>query len=102
MFGGFILGVIEIVETSGCDMLKDTIAAITTPLGESGIAVIRVSGDDSVEIVEKVFSSKTKLSQVPTHTVHYGFIKDQGERIEEVLVTVMRRRALLQKKMLSK
>ncbi|GAB2717187.1 tRNA uridine-5-carboxymethylaminomethyl(34) synthesis GTPase MnmE [Paenibacillus thermoaerophilus] len=73
-------------------MLTDTIGAISTPPGEGGIAVIRVSGPDSVPIVEKVFRSRSKLTQVPTHTVHYGHIVDpkSGERLDEVLVTVMR------------
>jgi len=73
-------------------MLADTIAAISTPLGEGGIAVIRVSGNDAIRICDRIFDSKTSLEQVSSHTVHYGYIKDPatGERIEEVLVTVMR------------
>ncbi len=73
-------------------MLSDTIAAISTPLGEGGIAVIRVSGDEAIPQVDQIFDSKKSLEEVPTHTVHYGYIKDpeRGERIEEVLVTVMR------------
>jgi tRNA modification GTPase len=73
-------------------MIYDTIAAISTPLGEGGIAVIRVSGDHSVETVERLFRSKTKLSRAQSHTVHYGYIvhPETNERIEEVLVTVMR------------
>ncbi|MBO8125664.1 MAG: tRNA uridine-5-carboxymethylaminomethyl(34) synthesis GTPase MnmE [Firmicutes bacterium] len=73
----------------------DTIAAISTPLGEGGIGVIRVSGPDAVEIVDKVFVPAGKgagyLKTVPSHTVHYGhIITDQGDYIDEVLVTVMR------------
>lgn len=73
-------------------MTHDTIAAISTAVGEGGIAVIRVSGPESVPQVERIFKSKTKLTDAATHTVHYGFIvdPDSGERIEEVLVTVMR------------
>jgi tRNA modification GTPase len=73
-------------------MIKDTIAAISTPLGEGGISVIRVSGEEAVHLVERIFISKAKLSEVPTHTVHYGHIIDlqSGEKVEEVLVTVMR------------
>lgn len=73
-------------------MLKDTIAAISTPLGEGGISVIRVSGEEAVPFVEKVFRSKTKLSEAQTHTVHYGHIVEPGtaEKLEEVLVTLMR------------
>jgi tRNA modification GTPase len=73
-------------------MLKDTIAAISTPLGEGGISVIRVSGDEAVPFVERVFRSKTKLSDAQTHTIHYGYIVEpaSSERLEEVLVTVMK------------
>jgi tRNA modification GTPase len=73
-------------------LASDTIAAISTPMGEGGIAVIRVSGPESIACVERIFSSKHKLSEVPSHTVHYGYIvhPDTKERVEEVLVTVMR------------
>ncbi|MEK4360776.1 tRNA uridine-5-carboxymethylaminomethyl(34) synthesis GTPase MnmE [Paenibacillus sp. FSL M7-1455] len=73
-------------------MLSDTIAAISTAVGEAGIAVIRVSGPDSIAEVDNIFRSKTKLTEAESHTVHYGHIVDPelGERVEEVLVTVMR------------
>lgn len=73
-------------------MEADTIAAISTALGEGGIAVIRVSGEDVMTKVDQVFQGKQPLSQVPSHTVHYGYIIDPqtGERIDEVLVTVMK------------
>ncbi|MED4600596.1 tRNA uridine-5-carboxymethylaminomethyl(34) synthesis GTPase MnmE [Paenibacillus validus] len=73
-------------------MMQDTIAAIATPSGEGGIAVIRVSGDEAVAISDRVYSGKSKLADVATHTVHYGHIREpeSGARIEEVLVTVMR------------
>lgn len=73
-------------------MISDTITAISTPVGEGGISVIRVSGPDSIYAVEQIFESKIKLSNVLTHTVHYGYIKtvNSDERIDEVLVTVMR------------
>lgn len=72
-------------------MLNDTIAAISTPLGEGGIAIIRVSGSDAVAIVDGIFKSKIKLTDAATHTVHYGYIIDNitGDKLEEVLVTVM-------------
>lgn len=78
----------EVKET----MFSDTIAAISTAVGEGGIAIIRVSGPDSVQEVERIFKSKSKLTQVDSHTVHYGHIVDPktGENLEEVLVTVMR------------
>ena len=70
--------------------MEDTIAAISTPAGTGGIAVIRISGDDAVKIADKVFFGSKKLSDVPTHTVHYGFIKDKnGNKIDEVLTSVM-------------
>ena len=72
-------------------MNNKTIAAISTPTGVGGIAVIRISGSDAVKIVNKAFLGKADLQKVPTHTVHYGFITDEnGEKLDEVLVTVMR------------
>ncbi|MEX2461534.1 MAG: tRNA uridine-5-carboxymethylaminomethyl(34) synthesis GTPase MnmE [Paenibacillaceae bacterium] len=73
-------------------MVSDTITAISTPVGEGGISVIRVSGPDSIHAVEQIFESKHKLSEALSHTVHYGYIKscNSQERIEEVLVTIMR------------
>ena len=69
---------------------NDTIAAIATPPGVGGIAVIRVSGADAVKISDRVFSGAKKLSGVPSHTIHYGFIvNEKGERVDEVLVSVM-------------
>jgi len=68
-----------------------TITAISTPVGVGGIAVIRISGDDAVKIADKVFFGSKKLSECETHTVHYGFIKnEQGEKVDEVLATIMR------------
>lgn len=71
---------------------NDTIAAIATALGEGGIAVIRVSGPQAIEKVDQIYSGKESLMQVPTHTVRYGHIvhPQTEERIDEVLVTVMR------------
>lgn len=73
-------------------MTKETIAAISTPLGEGGIAVIRVSGDEAVKVADTVFRSKKRLEDAESHTVHYGHIVDPvtGSRVEEALVTVMR------------
>lgn len=72
----------------------DTIAAISTPLGEGGIGIVRLSGKDPIEIVEKIFTSpKNKsLKDSRSHRLIYGFIKDPltGEKIDEVLVNVMR------------
>ncbi|CAM3077155.1 tRNA uridine-5-carboxymethylaminomethyl(34) synthesis GTPase MnmE [Paenibacillus sediminis] len=73
-------------------MISDTIAAISTSVGEAGIAVIRVSGPEAISEVERIFKSKTKLSEASSHTIHYGHIynPESGEKIEEVLVSVMR------------
>lgn len=73
-------------------METETIAAISTALGEAGIAVIRVSGSDAIPIVDRVFRGKVKLTEVETHTIRYGSIvdPDSGTKIDEVLVTVMR------------
>lgn len=73
-------------------MLSDTIAAISTAVGESGIAVIRVSGPEAIAEVGALFRSRKPLTEVESHTVHYGFIinpKTQ-EKLEEVLVSVFR------------
>ena len=72
--------------------MKDkTIAAISTPVGVGGIAVIRISGKESLEIVSRVYKGKADILNVPTHTVHYGhIINEKGEVIDEVLVTVMK------------
>ncbi|ALS25792.1 tRNA uridine-5-carboxymethylaminomethyl(34) synthesis GTPase MnmE [Paenibacillus cisolokensis] len=70
----------------------DTIAAISTAVGEGGIAVIRVSGPEAIARCAAVFRSSHDLTKAESHTVHYGHIVDpvSGEKIEEVLVTVMR------------
>jgi len=70
----------------------DTIAAIATPMGEGGIGIIRVSGSDAVEVVDKLYKGRQKLSTVDSHTIHYGHLIDPstGETLEEVMVTVMR------------
>lgn len=73
-------------------MQADTIAAISTPLGEGGIGIVRMSGPGSIKIAEGIFSPahQISLSQVESHTIHYGFIVDRDRRIDEVLVSVMR------------
>ncbi len=67
-----------------------TIAAISTPQGVGGIAVIRISGENSIKIADSIFKGKDSLLIAPTHTVHYGKIVSDGEVLDEVLVTVMR------------
>ncbi len=66
----------------------DTIAAISTALGVGAISIIRVSGDDSVKIVNKIFKGKD-LTKVKSHTIHYGHIMENKTVIDEVLVSVM-------------
>lgn len=68
-----------------------TITAISTPHGIGGISVIRVSGDDAIEICDSIFKGRESLKNAKSHTVHYGHIVDKnGSSVDEVLVTVMR------------
>lgn len=74
-------------------MIKETIAAIATGMSNSGIGIIRMSGPEAIEIVDRVFVSKKKsfkLENAASHTVHYGNIVYGGEMIDEVLVIVMK------------
>jgi len=73
----------------GALKMNDTICAISTALGVGAISIIRVSGIDAIKIVNKLFCGKN-LEKCPTHTIHYGFIMDGKEKIDEVLVSVMR------------
>lgn len=69
--------------------MNDTICAIATSQGKGAIAIIRVSGEDSIEIVNKIFKGKD-LTKVDSHTINYGHIVDNiGREIDEVLVSVM-------------
>jgi tRNA modification GTPase len=70
---------------------QNTICAIATPPGEGAIAIIRISGDKSFDIVKKIFVPSKKnmdITQANTHTLHYGEIKDNGETIDEVVVAI--------------
>ena len=69
--------------------MNDTIAMISTPIGSGGISIIRVSGQEALEIVTKIYKGKD-LFKVATHTIHYGHIVDEQEVIDEVLVSVMK------------
>lgn len=75
-------------------MEYDTITAISTPMGEGAIAIVRISGDDAISIVDKIFiGPKGKsLAQVDSHTIHYGHLTDPrtGETVEEVMVSIMK------------
>jgi tRNA modification GTPase len=75
-------------------MFDDTIAAIATPLGEGGLAVVRISGAEAFVVADKIFlpsgKSSLKPSAAPTHTIHYGKIVRHGETVDEVLLSVLR------------
>lgn len=68
---------------------QEPIAAIATPAGEGGIAIIRVSGRDSISLVNRIFSGP-ELTEKPGYTVHYGIISDREKRVDDVLVTLFR------------
>ena len=74
-------------------MKNDTIAAISTAVGGSGIGIIRISGEEAISVVDRIYHSKDnkkKIKDQPSHTIHYGFIQDGEDVIDEVLVSVMR------------
>ncbi len=74
-------------------MINDTIAAIATAMSPSGIGIVRMSGPDSFEIIDKIFEPKRsdkKLSNEKGYSLHYGFIKDGYDLLDEVLVLAMR------------
>jgi tRNA modification GTPase len=75
-------------------MHDETIAAIATPLGEGGLAVVRISGAQAFAVADKIFlpvgKSSLKPSAAPTHTIHFGKIVRAGEMIDEVLLSVLR------------
>src|SRR5262252_69144 len=75
-------------------MLTDTIAAIATPLGEGGLAVIRISGTQALAVADRCFrpvgKSSLKPSAAPTHTLHFGCVERTGQTVDEVLLAVMR------------
>lgn len=73
-------------------MKTDTIAAIATAVSNSGISIIRISGEEAFPIIDKIYRSNTKkvLSKADSHTVHYGYIVDGEEVIDEVMVLIMR------------
>ena len=75
-------------------MFDDTIAAIATPLGQGGLAIIRLSGERAVPVGDAVFhppsGNAETLANANSHTIHYGHIVRDGQRIDEVMVSVMR------------
>ncbi len=74
-------------------MKTETIAAIATAVANAGIGIIKISGPEAFEVADRVFLSKAKenrVSEMDSHTVHYGYIVDGNETIDEVLLIVMR------------
>ena len=73
-------------------MKKDTIAAIATAMSSSGIGIVRISGDEAFDIIKKIYVGKNNkdLTQVKSHTIHYGYVMDDEETIDEVLVMIMK------------
>ncbi len=69
--------------------MEDTIAAISTAVGQGAISIVRMSGPKSLAIISKIFKGKD-LTKVPSHTIHYGFIVDHHQEIDEVLVMIMK------------
>lgn len=69
--------------------MDDTIVAISTALGKGAISIIRLSGKDSIKIVNSVFNG-VDLNKVASHTINYGFIVDGNKKVDEVLVSVMK------------
>ena len=74
--------------------LEDTIAAIATPLGEGGLAVVRISGAQAFTVADKSFlpvgKNSVKPSTATSHTIHFGKVIRHGETVDEVLLTVLR------------
>lgn len=73
-------------------MKQDTIAAIATGMTNSGIGIVRISGEEAFSIIDKIYKSKGNkiLSKENSHTIHYGYIYDGEDMVDEVLVSVMR------------
>ena len=74
-------------------MITDTIAAISSGMTPSGIGKVRLSGDSAIEIADRIYKSpkgKKSLKNVPSHTIHYGYIYDGSQMIDEVLVLIMK------------
>ncbi len=73
---------------------KDTIAAIATKLGEAGIGIVKISGDDAIKIAEKIFKSKNniKVRDMKSYSMNYGFVVDENKNIvDEVILTIMKK-----------
>ena len=73
-------------------MKRETIAAIATAMSNSGIGIIRISGPEAFEVTDRIFFRKNgkSLKEENGNTIHYGFIQDGNQRLDEVLVMVMK------------
>lgn len=74
-------------------MNTDTIAAIATAMANSGIGIVRISGDEAFSVIDSIYrpkKGKKKLSEAPSHTVHYGYICDGEKVVDEVMVLVLK------------
>lgn len=75
-------------------MHEDTIAAISTPIGEGAIAIVRLSGDEAIDVADRIFRSPSskRLADEQSHTIHYGHLVDPStdEVVEEVMVSIMK------------
>ena len=71
-------------------MKKDTIAAISTGMTNSGIGIVRISGEEAFDIADRIYKGRNKITESESHTIHYGHIIDGEETIDEVLVMIMR------------
>lgn len=74
-------------------MKSDTIAAIATGMSNAGISIVRISGEEAFAVIDKIYQSKSgkkRLSEQESHTVHYGYILDDDQIVDEVLVVIMK------------
>ena len=74
-------------------MKTDTIAAIATAMSNSGIGIVRISGDEALDVADRIFRPKKgsrKVSDMETHTIHYGYVTDGDEVIDEVMLLIMK------------
>lgn len=74
-------------------MKTDTIAAIATAMSNSGIGIVRISGDEALDVADRTFRPKKgsrKVSDMETHTIHYGYVTDGDEVIDEVMLLIMK------------
>ncbi len=85
---------IDIGNQEGNRMRTDTIAAIATGMSNSGIGIVRISGEEAFVVIERIYrdkeGKKRPLGQLKSHTVHYGYIYDGEEKLDEVLVLIMK------------